>query len=221
MVLPPSLVELQTRNIDTLERRLAYAAMLLKASYSYQTSDPVDQRIKITTKKEDNGTGLFIVEATLNFDNKKYFLDGGRILGNLIADDSTPAEIFYFLQASQPEDKNIPPTVKVDFPSLEEFFVYYAYLFQLIIDIDSDAVIFTIKEDTTTGGLLKIALKLPYNNIDYNLGLNIVSTVYFDDVNVLDLSNSFDIFDSTESGNDTSSDLSNNSEVGNNSFVAN
>lgn len=221
MVLPPSLAELQSRNIDTIERRVAYSAMLLKASYSYQTTDLVDQRIKITSKKETNDKGLLIIEALLNFDNKKYFLDGGRILGNLIADNSPPAEIFYYLQASEPEDRNIPPTVKTNFPSLEEFFVYYAYLFQLIIDVDSDAIIFQIKEDTATGGLLKINIKLPYNNIDYNLGSNIVSTVYFADVNVLDLSNVFDIFAPTESGNDTSSDLSNNSEVGNNSLIAN
>ncbi len=172
--------DIQALNIDTVERAIVFSSTVLRASLvgtDNKNNKATDIRISQNISKDGN---FILLESSIPYDSFSFNKFGGNLLRFIhelsnatVAIDS----IDYRLSISSPSTPVIPDYDDSYIDSFERYLVYYAFILQATLGVRNEYVDIKTLDENTSGAILKLKFKLPFDYSKWLLGSNYVGTV--------------------------------------------
>ncbi len=172
--------DIQALNIDTVERAIVFSCTVLRASLvgtDNKNNKATDIRISQNISKDGN---FILLESNIPYDSFSFNKFGGNLL-RFVNEISTATvaidSIDYRLSISSPSTPVIPDYDDSYIDSFERYLVYYAFILQATLGARNEYVDIKTLDENTTGAILKLKFKFPFDYSKWLLGNNYVGTV--------------------------------------------
>ncbi len=172
--------DIQALNIDTVERAIVFSCTVLRASLvgtDNKNNKATDIRISQNISKDGN---FILLESNIPYDSFSFNKFGGNLL-RFVNEISTATvaidSIDYRLSISSPSTPVIPDYDDSYIDSFERYLVYYAFILQATLGARNEYVDIKTLDENTTGAILKLKFKFPFDYSKWLLGSNYVGTV--------------------------------------------
>ena len=172
--------DIQALNIDTVERAIVFSSTVLRASLvgtDNKNNKATDIRISQNISKDGN---FILLESNIPYDSFSFNKFGGNLL-RFVNEISTATvaidSIDYRLSISSPSTPVIPDYDDSYIDSFERYLVYYAFILQATLGARNEYVDIKTLDENTTGAILKLKFKFPFDYSKWLLGNNYVGTV--------------------------------------------
>ena len=172
--------DIQALNIDTVERAIVFSSTVLRASLvgtDNKNNKATDIRISQNIGKDGN---FILLESSIPYDSFSFNKFGGNLLRfiNELSNATVAIDsIDYRLSISSPSTPVIPDYDDSYIDSFERYLVYYAFILQATLGVRNEYVDIKTLDENTTGAILKLKFKFPFNYSKWLLGNNYVGTV--------------------------------------------
>ncbi len=172
--------DIQALNIDTVERAIVFSSTVLRASLvgtDNKNNKATDIRISQNIGKDGN---FILLESSIPYDSFSFNKFGSNLLRfiNELSNATVAIDsIDYRLSISSPSTPVIPDYDDSYIDSFERYLVYYAFILQATLGVRNEYVDIKTLDENTSGAILKLKFKLPFDYSKWLLGSNYVGTV--------------------------------------------
>ena len=175
--------QINSLNIDTIERALVFASLALRLAIAV-TGDKSDliSKVRITTTRSGRTNTNLRLDVTLPFDAQTFTKKGGLILPSIVTLPIETINLTNQLNFTVDESDSIEPIIPdydtATINTFEKYFIYYALILSAsLIGNRNDVVEITPRADGFDGAEIRVKITLPLNASKWLSGKNFIDSV--------------------------------------------
>lgn len=174
--------EIESLNIDTVERAIIFAALALRAAIvGADNSNNQNRDVTLNTSVARDNTVSLSINVLLPFNAYNFHVFGGNVLGNLIEletiTNNLSGQFNFVVSPSNPVTPIIPDYSEDEITTFEQYLLYYALiLFASLEEKRTNYIKMSFVSATKGNAQLRLSLGIPIDLNKWLLGDNYINS---------------------------------------------